>query len=299
MPVVIRPYHPSDARAVCAFFASAHRRDREVREVAPAAWKAYTGHTSVGGGRDFAVALEGDRVVGLLVSIFLRGGAGGRPRRHFRIVVHPCRRRRGIGGTLFRFLEEQPIRGAHPLLQTVVPLSWKSALRFYRRRGFRVVGKEIELRRPDRPVPAPRLPAGYSIRPFGRAGDVVAWLRVFRGAFRDSLLGAHTLTASEARSERALPGARSWMAVHGRRPVGICLVHRADGRRYVQTLAVEKSHRGRGLARALLRTGVRALRQGGRGPAAIGTESENPARRLYESEGFRVVGGELAFWRDR
>jgi ribosomal protein S18 acetylase RimI-like enzyme len=226
----VRPYRPSDARAVCAFFASAHRRDREVGAVTPARWRACTGHASVAGGRDFLVAVEGGRVVGLLASFLPRGRGGGRTRRHFRIVVHPSLRRRGIGGALLRLLEAQPLPGPRPLLQTLLP---------------------------------------------------AAWLRIFRAAFRGDP-----------------PGARSWVAVRGRRPVGICLVHRADGKPFLQSLAVDEAARGRGLARALLRTALRALRRGGGGPVGIETgDRDRAARRPYESVGFRPAGGQVALWR--
>jgi len=297
LPFAIRPYRPADARAVCAFFASAHRRDHAVGVVDPGQWRVYLSRPSLRGGRDFRVAVEGTRVVGLLVSFPLGGRARGRTRRHFRILVHPTRRRRGIGGALFRLLEAQPLSGPRPTLQTVVPGIWRAARAFYRRRGFGVVHREIEMRRADRPAPPPRVPEGYAVRPFGRPGNPTAWLRLYREAWGRDL---QRFTLGETWAERALPGARAWLAVRGERPVGLCLVNRASGGRCVQSLAVSRAHQGLGLARALLRTGLRALRKSGRGPIHLSTGDDNPgARRLYESERFRAVGKEYALWRDR
>lgn len=85
-------------------------------------------------------------------------------------------------------------------------------------------------------------------------------------------------------------------AVHAGEVVGECwswiesdqLLEGRERRGEVWCLCVHPRHRGRGLGRALLLTGVERLRQGGMRSASLCVDGANPrARRLYESVGLQ------------
>jgi phosphinothricin acetyltransferase len=204
--VDIRPLRPGDAPAVAAFFASAHRADPAVEFVPLGAWRAFLAYPANRRGRDFRLAWDGGRVVGVLTSTLLEGTRHGRRRRHFRIVVHPEARGRGVGSALLAALEAQPIPSPRPTLQTLVPGSWAVARAFLGARGFVEVHRDLEMRRGGSPVPAPEPPRGVRIRPFGRPGDAAAWTRLhaegYRGGFHFEPLGREAI-----RAERRGPGA--------------------------------------------------------------------------------------------
>lgn len=67
---------------------------------------------------------------------------------------------------------------------------------------------------------------------------------------------------------------------------------------YIQRVAVEPDHGGRGLGRSLVRESIRWARRAGARSMLLNTQPENrPAAALYLSEGFTVVGGGLSVLR--
>ena len=61
-------------------------------------------------------------------------------------------------------------------------------------------------------------------------------------------------------------------------------------------LAVAAAHRRRGLGRGLLRALVAAARSQGHPALSLSVDPANPARRLYEAEGFRKSGESGTSW---
>jgi mycothiol synthase len=296
---LIRPCRTEDAAGVAAFFASAHRADRSVQFVPVAGWMAFAAYPANRGARDFAVAEAGGRIVGLLTSTLLAGTRRGRRRRHFRIIVHPGFRGRGIGSALFLRLEGQPVPGPRPVLQSLCPGTWTLALRFLRHRGFERVHVDREMERTGRSVPPARPPAGILLRPFGRRGDFDAWIRLHAEGYRADF-HFDPMTRAAIRAERRAPGSVVVVAEEGGRPVGIVLGRdhgKEDGT--IQSLLVAKRRRRAGIGRALLRAALEDFRARGKHRVTLGVSSGNPpAIRLYASEGFRRVREDLTFWRD-
>jgi ribosomal-protein-alanine N-acetyltransferase len=67
---------------------------------------------------------------------------------------------------------------------------------------------------------------------------------------------------------------------------------------YLQRLAVDPASQGRGIGRSLVRTAARWARREGARALMLNTQPENePAIRLYESEGFRILSEPLAVLR--
>jgi ribosomal-protein-alanine N-acetyltransferase len=81
--------------------------------------------------------------------------------------------------------------------------------------------------------------------------------------------------------------------------VGFCAFRLVADELHVHNLAVAPERRRQGLARRLLRTAIdAALRAGGRRALLEVRDGNVAARRLYESEGFSVVGRRRSYYAD-
>jgi ribosomal protein S18 acetylase RimI-like enzyme len=107
--------------------------------------------------------------------------------------------------------------------------------------------------------------------------------------------------AAEVRS-RLIPGLKThpttciWLAHDGTAPVGVCVgftgfsTFQARPLLNIHDLAVLPGHRGRGTGRALLAAAEKHARETGCCKLTLEVQEDNaPARRLYESWGFRDV----------
>jgi len=299
-PFLVRPLRPVDAPEVAEFFAGTHRADPEVQFVPVAAWRAFADYPANNRARDFRLAEVRGRIVGVLTSTLLKGTRHGRRRRHFRIIVHPEFRGRGIGAALLAEAETQRLPPPRPTLQTLCPGTWSLALRFLRRRGFREVHRDLEMERPPRRVPAPDPAPGLLVRPFGRPGDAAAWSRLHAEGYRDDF-HFEPLTVPAVRAEVGTPLNLVLVAEEAGRPVGIVLA-REHGRSgsTIQSLLVSRRRRGRGAGRALLRAALAGMAGRGRKPCTLGVDEDNAAAiALYRSEGFRPAREDVTLWRAR
>ncbi len=89
-----------------------------------------------------------------------------------------------------------------------------------------------------------------------------------------------------------LPGGLMLALSPAGEPCGTLRVERDDeeGSGFIGTLSVDKEHRGKGLARALVRIALSFSGQAGFREAGLSVNAENRnALRLYESEGFSVI----------
>jgi ribosomal protein S18 acetylase RimI-like enzyme len=95
---------------------------------------------------------------------------------------------------------------------------------------------------------------------------------------------------------RQMPGARVWLAFEGNEAVGVCVgflgysTFQALPLLNIHDLAVLPGQRGRGTGRALLAAAETQARAEGCCKLTLEVQDDNaPARRLYESFGFRDV----------
>jgi ribosomal protein S18 acetylase RimI-like enzyme len=95
---------------------------------------------------------------------------------------------------------------------------------------------------------------------------------------------------------RQMPGARVWLAFEGRAAVGVCVgflgysTFQAKPLLNIHDLAVLPGQRGRGTGRALLAAAQAQALSEGCCKLTLEVQDDNaPARRLYESFGFRDV----------
>ena len=148
----------------------------------------------------------------------------------------------------------------------------------------------------DGTIPEPRFPPGFTVRPVAGAGEVAAHVALHRDAFESTNpTAAHRLSVMrdpEYRPDLDLVAVAPDGALAG---FCLCFVGREENARlgrsegWIDTLGVRPTHRGFGLARALLLTGLRRLQAGGVEIAMLGTGDGNTAAvRLYESVGFGV-----------
>ena len=93
-----------------------------------------------------------------------------------------------------------------------------------------------------------------------------------------------------------LPDDRALVAVAGETVIGACWVRTTDEYGHVDdstpsfSISLYEEHRGRGVGTALMERMLVDLRKAGYARASLSVQKENPALRLYERLGFRVVG---------
>lgn len=256
--------------------------------------------------RDTRIA-ERDGVPVGWARIWHRPSAIGEARAYLFGGVHPECRRQGLGSELLRWQiarARELLAGAPDGLPRFVRAQAfefeRDRLAVFARHGMRVVRYMDELLCPLADAPAPRAPEGVEIVTWDAARHEAARL-VRNDAFADHWGGiprdpetwAHDLAAYGTRLDL------SFMAFDGGRLVAVCLnaVFPGDeavrGRRegWIMNVGTVRSHRGRGVASALISHSIAAFRAHGLTHAALGVDSANPtgAYALYERLGFRRI----------
>ena len=93
-----------------------------------------------------------------------------------------------------------------------------------------------------------------------------------------------------------LPDDRAVVAEVAGEVVGACWVRTTDEYGHIDdetpsfSISLYKQHRGQGLGTAMMRAMLGELRDAGYARASLSVQKENPALRLYERMGFRIVG---------
>ena len=271
-----RPYHDDDAEAVAAFYSSARERDPSIHRVSVAEWRSFARMSFNAGARDFAV-VEGDAG---LAAVLTSAPAG--EWRHFRIIVHPAYRRRGIATRLLRLVEGQ---GGVP--QSNCLESWSAGTAFLEKERFERVFRLLLMECASEP-PAP--PAHPTLRPY-RPGDDDAWIRLHDDGYLGVAPDYTPLAESDLAAHRDAPGFQLWIAERDGDVVGFCHTERTR----VNSLVVDRRFRGQGIGRALLLAGMGTAAR----PVDLSVFADNEAAvGLYRSVGFETTD-EMATWRQR
>jgi ribosomal protein S18 acetylase RimI-like enzyme len=161
------------------------------------------------------------------------------------------------------------------------------------------------IRRLAEPIPAPTLPLGFVIRPVTGEQEVGALVALHRAAF-----GTENLSSDDRLSWMRTPDYDPDLDLVAVAPDGrlaaycFCGISREDNARtgrnegFTDPVATRPDFQQRGLARALLLTGMRLLRERGMDWAVLGTLSDNAAmQRAAQSVGFHVAWERLWFAR--
>lgn len=211
--------------------------------------------------------------------------------------VRPDRRGRGVGSALLGWALERA--AAEPGVREAWTIAREpDAVALLEAAGFRLArtGQVLTLHDPAA-VPEPDWPAGVRLDTSLRGQRLVAalveacdrsyaHLPHYRGAVRSQV--ARLLAHPDADPALCLLALRDGGAVG----FAFCLLERAAGEveGWVHDLGVAPAERGRGLGRALLWAGVRAMRQRGAARVLLGVDAANTrARRLYERTGFQLT----------
>ena len=226
---------------------------------------------------------------------------GARFRGH--VAVHPQRRRQGIGTALAALIEarsrerveEVEDRSAEVTLQgwinadSPADVAWSQSLGYdWARRFLRM---RIDM---TEPPPAPQWPHGITVRTFRVGQDERALYEAQEEAFSDHW-GHVTMPFEEwvKRTQRHDFEPELWlMALDGDRVVATSTNSVIpDNLGWISGLGVVRSHRRRGLARAMLLTAFNDFWRRGQRSVALGVDagSLTGATRLYESAGMRAV----------
>lgn len=160
-------------------------------------------------------------------------------------------------------------------------------------------------RRLAEPIPPPNLPAGFVIRPVAGEHEVGALVALHRAAF-----GTENLSIEDRLSWMHTPDYDPDLDLVAVAPDGqlaaycFCGISREDNARtgrnegFTDPVATHPDFQRRGLARALLLTGMRLLAAQGVDWTVMGTLSDNVAmQRAAQSVGFRVAWEKLWYTR--
>jgi len=166
------------------------------------------------------------------------------------------------------------------------------------RHGFvRQAVRSLHLARPLRePIPQPTLPAGFEIRTLKGRDEVEEWVRLHRAAFGtermtiEERLAMMSGTDYSPELDLVMTGPDGRLAAYC-----MCQIFREENARtgrnegYTDPVATHPECQGRGLAKALLLTGLHLLQERGVETALMGTSSENETmQRAAMAVGFRV-----------
>jgi mycothiol synthase len=208
---------------------------------------------------------------------------------------------------MLRWNEEhlRALAAGHPADRSLFFDSWamqgeQGAHALFRSEGYAPARCFFDMVRPALDdLPDAPLPDGLEIRPVRRE-DIDRILDADNEAFRDHW-GHREMTEQDRAALMAAPDTDPgiWVvAWDGNDPVGVATntIYAADNKAFgrqrfwVDSLAVRRPWRRRGLGRALLVESLRLLRERGMTSAALGVDSENPtgALGLHERVGFVV-----------
>jgi GNAT superfamily N-acetyltransferase len=191
-----------------------------------------------------------------------------------------------------RALMVQAQPGVQVTMDSWVPSMDQASLQCFERAGFREVRRNWRMEIEFNELPAsPTWPEGIELRPFVPERDDRAVFEVVEGAFQDDWESTpeefaewRSWTIEQADFDPSL----YFIAWAGDQPVGGALCH-AGPPGWVNSLAVARQWRGRGLGLALLQHAFGDLYRRGLRRAGLAVDAHNPtgATRLYQRAGMQ------------
>lgn len=277
----IRPLRPDDVEGIVALYAACMETEPGIGPITAAGYASWLRLARSGHGRDFLVAIDGAELVGVAESSLRDGG----PRlcRLVKVLIHPSRRRRGLGTRLFRAVVDQGPSGEPLLIESLPRLAWTAGLAFVGRLGFSVIETEIIMRcAAFRPVVGG--PAGLKVARMSAEFDARRIAAIHNAAYREE---AGFVPRTENDTPESLNGAQLWTAQLDGQTVAFAIVEQERDVTWLESLAVDPPHQGHGIggvlaSQALLHNGVGEGR-----PAGLNVSASNTAaRKLYARLGF-------------
>ncbi|MGW1376975.1 GNAT family N-acetyltransferase [Streptomyces sp. NPDC002446] len=222
--------------------------------------------------------------------------------RRSEVDVHPDHRGRGLGAALLDWAHTRSRQASGDGIVQTVPDADAGAIALLRSRGYQplVTAWLLEFAMPDEPA-VPEPPTGLTVRPF-RVGDGPAAHALVQDAFDEwqQRRQAYEEWATHTIERPAFAPAQSTLAFVGDQLVGTALALDVPGadEGYLEQVAVRYDHRGRGLARLLLRHTFRAFHRAGRRSCTLWTHSDTGALDLYLRVGMTVRHSSTVFRKD-
>jgi mycothiol synthase len=244
-------------------------------------------------GRDATVIEMGGRIVASAETFRTRA----------EVSIHPDMRGLGLGTWLLGWIEARGrAKGETRSRQTKLDRDTGAAA-MLRQHGYGVgyVSWILEIALDNKPA-EPRPPKGIVLRHFIPGQDDAEVHRVIEDAFNEWPSREPTTLedwqAMIPRRQDFDPGLLD-VAVEGDRIVGACVGLNYDGEGgWIQQLAVQASHRRRGIARALLQSAFWTSWQRGHRTCGVSTDSRTGALGLYERAGMKVSKTATNFVKD-
>jgi mycothiol synthase len=288
---LIRPYAADDAATVARMLADAQTLDDTLLGPTEAAWRGFTQLSFNLAARDFLVAEDQQHLVAVATSTLLDP-----PCRHFRIIVHPSWRRRGIATGLLARIESQAL-SIGGMFQCNSKRTWQAGNAFLEAHGFARTGGDLLMRWRGEA----RLIPDADIRAYrGGTADDAAWIGLHRAGYGHEAQ-FQPLTSSDLEVSRLAAGFALQFAERDGEVVGMCHAARFDDGRagFIESLVVAEAHRGRGIGARLLAAGVAALVRDGCAAVELNVRNDNrPAIAAYERFGFAVYDEQYTYRRE-
>jgi GNAT superfamily N-acetyltransferase len=279
-----RPATLDDAAAVTRLVAACELAVHGETETDRSEVEAYWRQPSFDLAVDSLLVFEGDRPVA--EAEVLHG-------RRAEVNVYPGARGRGIGTALLAWTEERARAVGSKLLGQTVPDEDRSAVELFTGRGYARLWTswvlEVGLR--ERP-PEPTLPGGLAIRDFALGRDDHEVHEMIETAFEEWPYHDPWPFEDWAATTIHREDFEPWqmpLVVDGGEAVGAAFLGIYPDAGWVGQLAVRRSHRGRGLARALLQHAFVVFLDRGARRAQLSTDSRTGALGLYERVGMHVT----------
>ncbi len=283
--VRIVPYREADAERVARLLVASQERRAPTSKTTLERWRAFASRPALAD--SVWLAECNGELHGLGWS--LRERSNGRASRQFKILVAPEQRRRGIGSKLLGAIEAQA--EPHSLLQSELQTRRRSAQAFLEAHGFRSRPSLERLLRSTASAGSSAVPPGYRERTLASDADRAAWCELHARAFA-AALHCPPLDAADATALANEPGFHLSLVetesgeLAGYAQISACRQYGDLG--VLTEIAVDASHRGRGLGEFLVRKALRFLHERGLERCELYVERDAfvPGH-LYRSIGFR------------
>jgi mycothiol synthase len=277
-----RPATIDDVDAIAELVGACELHDDGEREIDLADVEAFFRQPSFDPSRDAVLVLAGgDLAAGADLS-----------RGRITVDVHPAHRDRGLGTALAGWAEGRATGRGDVRVRQMVTDADLAAAALLSRRGYERTGSawilRIDLDRDRDPVPPPD---GVRVRAYGGANDDAEAYRVIEDAFSafpDRQPHAFEDWRAELVEHAEFDPTRSAIAESAGRVVGAAMVLDYGREGWIEHLAVDAGHRGRGIGSALLSWVFARLHEDGVPACGLSTNSDTGALSLYERVGMRV-----------
>ena len=280
-----RPFTPGDLHAAFGVYSAAEQEDAGHVALEPEDIEGDWARPSFDLARDSVGVFDGNRLVG--AAEVTRAGARAEG------AVLPSDRGRGIGSWLAAWTEQRATELGSSQVGQVTPQGTLPQ-RLLLGRGYRVGHTSWVLELPEgREIPDRPLPAGYGLATGDTAQREQEAYAVIQDAFDEWEGRAREPFEDWAATTVRRPGAQSWqlrVVEHDGSVVAASFtILDSQGSGYVHQLAVERRHRGRGLAQALLADAFSRARDRGATRSELSTDSRTGALDLYLKVGMEVT----------